>query len=39
MRTLISRLLLGCALTSGAALVACTANVHDNTINIPNAKV
>jgi hypothetical protein len=38
MRSLVTRIAFGVALASGAGL-GCTANIHDNTISIPNAKV
>jgi len=39
MRTLTSTIALGGALFFAAVVPACTANIHDNTVSIPNANV
>ena len=39
MRSLLSRIAIGGALASSAGALACTANIHDNTVSIPNATV
>jgi hypothetical protein len=39
MRSALSRIVLGSALAAWPALIGCTANIHDNTVSIPNANV
>jgi uncharacterized membrane protein len=39
MRSLLSRLTISGVVVSSTGLFACTANIHDNTVSIPNATV
>jgi hypothetical protein len=39
MRSLLSRMAICGALVPSAGLIGCTANIHDNTVSIPNATV